>query len=169
LRIFPEGAAEWLEPVGKTFCIIAAFAVVVGFVWFVHLQYIWHKWPTTDGIVSDSRLVTSKDDNGTTLCSASYRVQYSVNGTEYTYDDYEHVSSSDCAEWKSKVSSAKGTHRTVLYDPENPKDVYVNPGYNFNFFGLPFWCLCFSVVFTFAGLVAWGLGSNMERRGVHLP
>ena len=158
-----------MEPLGKAFCLLAALGMVAGFIGFLRQQYIWHRWPVADGTVVASRLTTSKNDDGVTLCGASSRVQYSVAGTDYTDDDDEHVESSDCAGWKSKAASAKGAHVAVLYNPNDPKDVYVDPGYNLKFFGFPFWCLCFSIAFGLGGTVAWRLGRYMALHNIRLP
>ena len=169
MRIFPEGAGEWLEPTGKVLCIVSAFALIVGMVWFLRQHYIWHEWPTTDGVMAGSKLVTGKGEGGGTVCSAVYLVRYSVNGTTYASDEKETSSSSDCEMWKAKVASAQGAHRTVLFDREHPSDAYINPGYNINFFFLPFFSLCLGLGFALFGLIAWKLGQFMERRKLQLP
>lgn len=169
MRIFPEGAVEWLEPVGKTFCILSALAVVVGFAVFLRQYYILHRWPTAEATVIESRLVQSQNDEGVTLCSAAYRVQYSVEGRPYTSEQKESSSSSDCRSWQSKVDAAKGARWTVLYERQDPSNSYVNPGFNLNFFFVPAWCVMFAAMFTAFGVAGWKLGSVMVRHKVELP
>jgi hypothetical protein len=169
LRIFPEGAEEWGKPLGKVFFISAAILAAIALMVFIRQEYIWHKWPIADGVVIDSQLVTSKGESGMTLCSASYKVKYSIKGTDYTADDDQHASSSDCAAWQSRVSSAKDSHRPVLYDPGNPHSIYVDPGYNFNFLGMPFVFLFLSGAFALAGVVGWRISDYMVRHNIRLP
>lgn len=169
MRIFPEGAVEWLEPVGKTFCILSAFAIVVGFGVFLHRYYIWHHWPMVQGTVVESQLVRSQNDEGVTLCSAAYRVQYPVDGQLYTAEQKESSSSNDCQAWQSKVDSAKSAHWTVLYERDHPKNSYVNPGFNLDFLFLPVWCLGFAAMFTAFGVAGWKVGTVMVRHKIALP
>jgi hypothetical protein len=169
LRIFLEGSEEWLEPLGKVFCILSAFALVVGAVWFVRQEYIWHRWPVTTAVVIDAKLTTSEGEDGVTLCGAAYQMRYLVGGTAYTQNDDSHVKSSDCEGQKARVASARGTQVEVLYSPEDPNVSFMNPGYNLEFFFLPFWCLCFATAFTIAGIVSWRLGQYMTRHKVQLP
>jgi Protein of unknown function (DUF3592) len=169
MRIFPEGAAELAEPLGKTFCILSAFAVVVGFASFLRQYYIWHHWPTAQGVVVESQLVRSQKDEGVTLCSAAYRVQYVVDAQPYTAEQKESSSSNDCQGWQSKVDSAKGARWTVLYEREHPNNSYINPGFNLAFLFVSAWCLGFATMFTAFGVAGWKIGNFMVRRRIELP
>lgn len=168
MRIFLEGSEQWLAPMGKAFCILSAFALIVGTVWLARQEYVLHSWPTTKGVIADSQLVTTDGDNGV-LCSATYQVAYAVGAKQFTTQQIEHTSTSDCAAWQAKVASAKGKLRNVLYDPADPKTAYFDAGFNSDFLLEPFWCFCFSVLFTMFGIAAWKIGNYMTRRNLQLP
>lgn len=163
-----EGSEGWLVPMGKAFCILSAFALIAGGAWFIRQEYVLHRWPMTQGIVTDSHLLTTHGDHGP-MCSAAYRVAYSVKSVRYASDQVEHTSTSDCAWWQEQVAAAKGASRKVLYDPNNPNMAYFNPGFNSDFLIVPFWCVCFAAVFTFFGAASWFAGNYMARHNLQLP
>jgi hypothetical protein len=163
-----EGSEQWLAPMGKVFCVLSAFVLISGAAWFVRQEYVLHSWPTTKGVVTDSQLITRDGDNGV-LCSATYQVAYTVGTRQYAAQQVEHTSTSECADWRAKVASAKGKLRNVLYDPTDPKTAYFDAGFNSDFLIVPFWCVCFSVLFTTFGVAAWKIGNYMTRRGLQAP
>jgi Protein of unknown function (DUF3592) len=168
MRIFPEDGEEWLAPVGKAFCIFSACMVIIGAAVFVWQFYIWHYWPSTQAIVTESTLIQTQSDEGIRMCSAAYKIQYFVGGNPYSSEKKESSNSNDCQSWQRIVDGAKGARWNVLYQRENPSNSYINPGLNFDFFFVPILCIGSAIFFTVFGLTAWKIGNFMLQHKIKM-
>jgi hypothetical protein len=168
MRIFPEGAREWIAPGGQAFLFIAAGILLVGLGVFAWKAWILERWPRADGVVVSARVERTSDE-GTTMCSPVYSVRYPVRGKDFTTETGGHSFTNDCSGIEADVNAAPGRRVATLYDACNPRLVYVNPGFNMEFFWASFILLTLSLVFAVAGFAAWKLGSWMDKRGIELP
>jgi len=164
VRIFPEGAREWIAPVGQVFLIISAGILAIGLAAFAWKAWILERWPRADGVVLSARVERASSDDHT-ICSAVYSVRYSVRGKDFTTETGGHTFSGDCAGVEADAAAAPGRKVVTLYDEDNPRGAYVNPGLNTEFFLVSF----ILTIIAMVGFATWKLGSWMDKRGIELP
>jgi hypothetical protein len=169
MRIFPEGARDWLAAGGRALVIIAGCILAIAVGAFLFKTWILYSWPRTSGTVISSRLQTSRSDDGTVLCSAIYSVQYSVDGKDAVAQQGGHTFTNLCEKVRSEVEGARGQHRTVTYYRLAPGSVYVEPGFNIEFYLVAFILTCLAGGLAIFGWVGTILGRWMERKGIELP
>jgi hypothetical protein len=168
VRIFPEGTRDWVAPGGQALLFIAAGILLIGLGAFAWKEWILERWPRAEGAVVTARVERASDD-GTTTCSAVYSVRYPVRGKDFTNETGGHSFTNDCTRIEADVTAAPGRKVAVLYDPDNPRGAYVNPGFNVEFFLVSFILSIMSFAFATVGLAAWKLGLWMDKRGIELP
>jgi len=168
MRIFPEGAREWIVPTGKTFLCISAGMLLIGLGAFAWKAWMLERWPRADGVVVSARVERANSDDHT-ICSAIYSVRYSVRGQDFTTETGGHTFSGDCARVEADTTAAGGRKVVTLYDEDNPRGAYVDPGFNTEFFLVSFILSIMSLAFAMVGLATWKLGSWMDKRGIELP
>jgi len=158
-----------LAPCGRALVIIAGCILAIALGAFLFKTWILYSWPRTTGVVISSHLETSYSDDGTVLCSAVYSVQYSVNGRNVVAQQGGHTFTNRCEETKAEVETARGQHRTVTYNRLAPGSVYVEPGFNLEFYLVAFILTCMAGGFAIFGWAGIGLGRWMQRKGIELP
>ncbi len=163
MRIFPEGAREWLTPTGQVFMLLSAGMALLAIVTFGWKSWMLTRWPRTDGFIVSARMKDSQSDNRVRLCSAVYRVRYAVGGQDFVTEIGGHSFVDDCPGVEAAVSAAPGKKVVALYDKHNPRGAYVDPRFDLDFFLAPFILTVMSAAFGVAGLAAWKLGRWMER------
>jgi hypothetical protein len=168
MRIFPEGTGDWLAPAGQALVIIAGCILAVAVGASLFKTWILYSWPRTTGVVVSSRLETSRSDDGTVLCSAVYSVQYSVNGKDAVARQGGHTFTDRCDKIKAEVETALGQHRTVTYNRLAPGSVYVEPGFNLEFYLVAFILTCMAGGFAIFGWAGIGVGRWLQRKGLEL-
>ncbi|HXM69308.1 MAG TPA: DUF3592 domain-containing protein [Candidatus Acidoferrum sp.] len=168
MRIFPEGVREWVVPGGKVFLLIAAGILLIGVGAFAWKAWILERWPRAEGAVVSARVERASSDDQT-ICSAVYSVRYSVRGTDFTTETGGHTFSGDCVGVEADAAAAPGRKVVTLYDEDNPRGAYVDPGFNTEFFLVSFILTIMSLAFAMVGLATWKLGSWMDKRGIELP
>lgn len=168
MRIFPEGAREWLKPTGQVFVVISAVMLVIAAVLFAQETWILKSWPRTEAVIVSARLAdaTGSDEDNLRTCSAVYTVIYFVAGEKYTTEAGGHIFTSDCGRVEALVKAAAGRHVVALYDADKPSGAYVDPGFNLEFFLAPFILTLLSAGFAIAGFAGWKVGSWMDRRRI---
>jgi len=169
MRIFPEGARDWLEPSGKAIVILAACMLAIAASAFVFKTWILYSWSRTNGTVVNSHVATTASDDGTTMCSAVESVQFVVDGQQKVVDSGGHTFTDNCKEIEARVATVRGQKRTVIYNRRAPGATYVNPGFNLEFYLVAFVLTCMAGAFAFAGWVAIKVGRWMVRRNINLP
>lgn len=169
MRIFPEGARDWLEPVGRTFIILAWCMLAIGASAFAFKTWVFYAWPRTNGVVVSSRVETSQSDDGITTCSAVESVHYVVNGRDLSIESGGHSFTSDCASVRAAVTAAPGQSRIVAFNKRAPGATYVNAGFNIEFYLWAFVLTCMAGAFAFAGWMAIKVGLWMVKRAINLP
>ena len=149
--------------------IIAGSILAIAAGAFLFKTWILYSWPRTTGTVISSRLETSRSDDGAVLCSAVSLVQYSVNGKDVVAQQGGHTFTDRCEKVKAEVEAARGQHRTVTYNRLAPGSVYVEPGFNLEFYLVAFILTCLAGGFAIFGWVGIWVGRWMERKGIELP
>ncbi len=169
MRIFPDGVRDLLVPAGQAMVIIAGCILAIAVGVFLFKTWILYSWPRTTGVVVSSRLVTSLSEDGAVLCSAVHSVQYSVNGKNFVTQQGGHTFTNNCAELKAEVESARGQNRTVTYNKMAPGSVYVEPGFNLEFYLVAFILTCLASGFTVFGWAGIRVGRWLQRKGIEFP
>lgn len=170
MRIFPEGVTEATKPMGVAMVWIAAGVLMIGGAVFVAKLWILERWPRVDGVIVSARVSeTTNSDDQTRMCSAVYEINYPVAAQVHKMETGGHSFTSDCSSVEDDVLKAPGRRVVILYDADNPQLSYSNPGFNLEFFYIPFFSAILSSAFALAGFIACKLGDAMERRGVQLP
>jgi hypothetical protein len=170
MRIFPEGMREWIKPVGQVFLILAAGMFLVALSVFCWKTWKLERWARTVGTIVSARVETSMQgstagERPIKTCSAVYTVRYSVHGKEFTTESGGHSFTSDCTSIESAVKVAPGRSVVALYDRDDPGGAYIDPGFNVEYFLVPFILSIMALVFGIAGSAAWKLGSRLDRKG----
>ena len=174
MRIFPEGMREWTKPVGQVFLVLAAGMLLLASLVFCWKTWKLERWPRTGGTVVSARVETSMEgstdgERPIKTCSAVYTVRYSVHGQEFTTQSGGHSFTSDCTSVESTVKVAQGQNVVALYDRDDPHLAYIDPGFNVEYFLLPFILSIIALSFGVAGSLAWKLGSWLDRKGFEFP
>ncbi len=169
MKIFPEGIRDLMAPAGQALVIIAGCILAIAVGAFLFKTWILYSWPRTTGIVISSRLERSKSEDGTALCSAIDSVQYSVNGKNLVAQQGGHTFTNRCDEKKAEVENSLGQYRTITYNRLAPGSVYVEPGFNLEFYLVAFILTCMAGGFAAFGWAGIRLGRWMQRKGIELP
>ncbi|MBN1517904.1 DUF3592 domain-containing protein [Candidatus Sumerlaeota bacterium] len=110
------------------------------------------EWPTTDGVVTSSEVVTSHDEDGTTY-GANIIYRYTIDGQELIGDTVWYggnfKSSSKKLALKTVGKYPKDKQVTVHYDPDRPNEAVLEPGA----FKSTYFMLIFGGVFLVVGLL----------------
>jgi hypothetical protein len=107
MRIFPEGAREWIGPAGKTFLFISAGMLLIGLGAFAWKAWMLERWPRAEGAVVSAGVERASSDDHT-ICSAIYSVRYWVRGKDFTTETGGHTFSGDCAGVEADTTAALG-------------------------------------------------------------
>ena len=94
------------------------------------------KWPTVEGIVTQSELNKYCDNEDNDMYSANVRYKYSVGGKEYSDGNIQTLDGSTNVKSSVKKTVQKyavGTQVIVYYDPEFPNTAVLEPGTSFLF------------------------------------
>ncbi len=141
--------------VGAIFTLVGAILLSIAG-WTGNRQYtILKTWPTVEAEVTQSRVTTGRDSEGTTMYGTQIEFRYTVNGKEFTTPASSSYRSSSYTEMKGKANRyAPGTRHPIRYHPSNPDDIRFDVGYSFGFFFLP-------VLLGGIGIVFGGLGVTL--------
>jgi hypothetical protein len=167
MRIFPEGAREWNPQAAPSSSWPGACSRLQRAPSFLKRgSYMRGLAPT-----GSSPAVVSKrqSDDGATLCSAVESVHYVVDGRDLSIENGGHSFTSDCDSVRAAVAAAPGQSRIVTFNKRAPGAIYVNPGFNIEFYLVAFILTCMAGGFAFAGWGAIKVGCWMARRGIELP
>lgn len=121
--------------------------------------HILHTWPAADAQVVRADVVPAHLEvtgENQKYFDSDVQFLFTVNGAPHIAEIFSHRSPNI---EKVRYETGKfpvGSHRRILYNPENLTDVRVNAGYNRRFFFAPLLITGFGVIFgLFAGLFYW--------------
>lgn len=162
------GGDNVFKLVGAVFTLAGAIMLSVAG-WTGNQQYtILKTWPTAEAEVTESRVTTGRDSDGTTMYGAQMEFRYTVNGKEYVTPAASSCRTSSYTEMKRKANHyAPGTRHPIRCNPGNPDDIRFDVGYSFGFFFLPMLLGGMGVIF--AGLGVTFLYVSRRQRGVECP
>jgi hypothetical protein len=90
------------------------------------------SWPTTEGVVTDSRILIGYDSEGNASHEVRISYSYVVDDVTYTADRLSaasHFASGDLRRAEEfSLQYGRGTAVTVTYDPRNPEQAVLQPG-----------------------------------------
>jgi hypothetical protein len=94
-------------------------------------------WPQAPGIITHSNLGEEENDEGEIRYFADIKFQYSVDSVIYTNDrlSYWRILGSDPTKFDKKLLKYPLNKKVIVYyNPENPKQGYLEPGISFGSF-----------------------------------
>lgn len=128
-------------------------------------QYrILRDWPRTEAIVIDSRVVEHATADGP-LYSTQLRFSFAASGKPVMGDYvFPHASTHRAPKEKQASEYAVGSRHTIAYDPADPSNVRIRPGYNVEFFVVPVFVTGLAAIFAVVGGGLWITGRYTGRR-----
>ena len=105
---------------------------------FVQQWKVLHTWPAVDARVVHSEVVPVRTDSNQVLYDMLLVLSYQVNGCPYVSTTGSlHQSTSYARKRKQADRFPPGSRTQVRYNPSDPRDVRIQPGYNVHFFAVP--------------------------------
>ncbi len=114
----------------------------------VHQQLAALGYPTTDGIVTESKAVSSRGGHGRATTAPKITYSYQVANKKYTSDRYRYrqFSSSDGNAARVVAQHPVGRQVTVHYSPDDPADAVLLTGLEGSDLFLPMFMMPFNAV-----------------------
>lgn len=84
------------------------------------------KWPSAQGVITDSSVTESHDKDGDREKHASVEYTYAVNGKSYKGHDVNVAASGDADQIAAKYP--KGKQVSVYYNPQKPEEAVLEQG-----------------------------------------
>lgn len=135
----------------------------------ISLPFYWNQikiletWPKADAQVLRAEVALVKSETapyGSRLHESHVQFLFTVDGKPQIAEERSHRSP-DIRRVQYETNKFKvGSHRTILYNPQNPSDIRVNAGLNRRFFFVPLLITGFAAIF---GVIGGGC-MLMERR-----
>src|SRR5262245_17606925 len=143
---------------------ILAFGIRAGY---RRIQMV-EDWPSVEAVVTRSRAVFASEDRKSRYL-AEYSFRYSVNDVPYTAS--ASVASSNYREAQELVAQHPAQSiKTLHYNPANPAEIAMDPGYNLSFFKLPLLLAIVSLAFLFVGgLPLWRYSQRIQVEQITCP
>jgi hypothetical protein len=127
-----------------------------------------HSWPAVEATVVRSRVVPLATDSGEVLYDAEYTFAFSLpDGVHIASAGSNHQSTSQVRKLKQIARFPAGSRHRILYNPVDPSDIRIQPGYNVHFFAVPLFIAGAGLIFGLVGLgCSWGA---RRIRGERIP
>ncbi len=152
------------------FIAVAFFIFFVGFLG-LSLPMFWAQykilrdWPAVQAEVVRSNVVVVESPSRP-LHDIEVEFAYAVNGTPYSGVIHSnHLSTSRARKEKQAERFPVGSRQAIRYNPQDPRDIRAQVGYNVHFFAVPIFVLAVGAIFLVVGLLIWLVSS----RGVRAP
>jgi hypothetical protein len=146
----------------------SAITLVFDVIWAsgVYQQLSALGYPTTEGIVTDSKVVSSRGSHGRTTTAPKITYSYQVAGTKYVSDRYRYrqFSSTDGNAARIAAQHPVGRRVTVHYSSTDPGDAVLLTGIEGSDLFLPIFMTPFNAV-----MLAFWVGSAMAIRNWGRP
>jgi hypothetical protein len=131
---------------------------------------ILHSWPRISATVVHSGVIALKPVQGETLYDAEYVLKFPVGGTPFTVVIRSNHPSTDYRrKAREAVQLPNGSTNIISYNPANPADIRLRPGYNLHFFLVPVIMTAIGFAFAFTGGILWMLsgrdGTDEDKDG----
>jgi hypothetical protein len=148
-------------------CLIVCAIFVALSVPLYRQQYrLLQAWPRAEAVVVHSRVV-AVPTAGAPLYDAEYTFAFEAHGrravvaTAYS----NHQSTSRERKQKQVARFPAGLRHTVLYNPADPSDIRMQPGYNVHFFAVPIFVSGAGAMFAVVALGLWVIARGRARAG----
>lgn len=142
------------------------FAIVIfGYATPLYVQQnrILRTWPSVDATVVSSRVVEHETPSSP-LYGTELQFAFQVNGQPVTGEfDFPHESTSRERKEKQTAKYPVGSRHRILYNPADPTDIRINPGYNVDFFVIPVFLSGVALIFVVLAAAFWGMAAWRER------
>jgi len=132
---------------------------------FVQQWKVLHTWPAADARVVHSGVVPLRTDSNQVLYDMLLVLSYQVDGRPYASSTGSlHQSTSYARKRKQADRFPPGSRTQVRYNPSDPRDVRIQPGYNVHFFAVPIFIGGVAAIFGLLALLFF----MVSRRKVEL-
>ena len=128
-------------------------------------QYrILQTWPAAEAEVVSSRVVEHPTSSGP-LFSTELQVAFSAAGQAVSGEfTFPHESTSRERKEKQAARYRVGSRHEIRYNPADPSDVRIRPGYNPEFFVVPLFLSGVALIFAATGTIFWGVAVLFRKR-----
>ena len=122
------------------------------------LYRILKTWPSVPAQVVESRVVPVASGANDLLYDAEYKLAFRVDGTPIVATAYSnHQSTSRERKSRQVERFPSGFHTTILYNPADPHDIRLQPGYNVHFFAVPAFISGLGLILGIFGGLLWAV------------
>ncbi len=123
---------------------------------FYRQQYrLLQTWQRAEAEVVSSRVVTVRTA-GAPLYDAEYVFAFRAHGVPVVATTYSNHQSTSRERKAAQVARfPAGSRHTILYNPADPQDIRMAPGYNVHFFAVPIFISAAGALFGLIALVLW--------------
>jgi len=130
---------------------------------FIQQHRILRTWPSADAEVVSSRIVEHATASGP-LYATKLQFAFSVNARPVRGEFvFPHESTSRERKQKQIAKYLVGSHQRILYNPADPADIRINPGYNVEFFVIPVFLSGVALIFVALGGALWAMAAWRRR------
>jgi hypothetical protein len=113
-------------------------------------------WPAVEATVVRSRVLALPTDSSQTLYDAEYTFAFWLrDGMHQASLGSNHLSSNRERKEKQVARFPEGTRHSILYNPADPTDIRMQPGYNVHFFAVPVFISGVGLIFGVIALLLW--------------
>lgn len=126
---------------------------------YIQQNRILHTWPPVDAVVVSSRILEHPTPSGS-LYATELQFSFAVNGNPITGAFvFPHESTSRERKQKQTDQYPVGSHHRILFNPGDPSEVRINPGYNVDFFVIPVFLSGVASIFVVLAGAFWGMAA----------
>lgn len=134
-------------------------------------QYkILRDWPAVEGTVVSSIVIAVPTAGAGGLHDIEVRFSYLVNGRRYMGIIHSnHLSANRARKEKQAEQFPAGSRHALRYNPQDPRDIRAQVGYNVHFFAVPVFVSGVGAIFLVLGLLIWLVSSRGQRAATASP
>ncbi len=130
--------ATTLKVLAAGFLLFAAAFIALSVPLYVGQRRILKSWSAASARIVSSRVITLQTASGRPLYDTEYMLAFSVGArTVLAKAHTNHQSTNRDRKQKQAEAFPAGSTTTILYNPANPAQVLMQPGYNVHFFAIP--------------------------------
>ena len=130
---------------------------------YIQQNRVLRTWPSVEAAVVSSRIV-EHETTSTPLYATELQFAYVVNGRPVTGEFvFPHESTSRARKQKQTARYPVASRHRILYNPADPTDIRINPGYNVDFFVIPVFLSGVAFIFVVLAGAFWGMAAWRHR------
>ncbi|MFB3917601.1 MAG: DUF3592 domain-containing protein [Terriglobales bacterium] len=128
----------FLRVIGGACALIFVISLVTAAPQFAAQVKLLRDWQRTDAVVLRSEVVPVPTTSGGNLYDAQYTFGFLLpDGPHIATIGSNHLSTSAERKQRQVARFPAGSHHVILYNPADPREIRMQPGYNVHFFAVP--------------------------------